>query len=199
MKTSEILALGWLPSTLRSVFDFYQIPLSHEERTAEQVAFVERLVSYPPSPRGASTYKNDRIEIDLNRLDLGYGPMVQPPEWQPERAIKPWADIEPQIAYFDIETTGLAPSTSAAALLTPTAIASELGWLYSTGNPDPRRVNAALERLGYQTKIGGKWTPTALGEPFAQRQLVTIANKASDVDQMLWRPEVVAVLQERGI
>ena len=92
-----------------------------------------------------------------------------------------------------------APSEKASlpveALLTPTQIAEELGFFYSTGNPNPRKVNEMLEKLGYQVKVGGMWSATPKAKGLCDRKPVS-TNSRSQRDQLMWSEQIVAILQE---
>ena len=55
----------------------------------------------------------------------------------------------PQLAGDEPQIEERPSLPSAKAFLTPTRIAKQLDWLYSTGNPNPKKVNIALEQLGY--------------------------------------------------
>jgi prophage antirepressor-like protein len=99
----------------------------------------------------------------------------------------------------DLPVIEPAPSEKASlpveALLTPTQIAEELGLFYSTGNPNPRKVNEMLEKLGYQTKVGGMWSATPKAKGLCDRKPVS-TNSRSQRDQLMWSEQVVAILQE---
>ncbi|MEO1006385.1 MAG: transcriptional regulator, partial [Cyanobacteria bacterium J06638_38] len=83
---------------------------------------------------------------------------------------------------------------------TPTQLAAELGVKYSTGNPNPRKVNSLLEQLGYQVKIQGQWSATekAIAAKLCDRKPVD-TNSRTQKDQLLWSEDVIAVLSEHSV
>ena len=56
------------------------------------------------NPREAVTIDGDRVEVDIDKLDLNYQPSSYP-AWQPNTTLKPYQDLTK--LYLDIETTGL--------------------------------------------------------------------------------------------
>lgn len=89
-------------------------------------------------------------------------------------------------------------SLPAEALLTPTQIAQELGIFYSTGNPNPRKVNELLAQLGYQEKIGGQWSATAKAKELCDRKPVD-TNSRSQKDQLMWTRKIIDILKEHSL
>lgn len=103
----------------------------------------------------------------------------------------------PQLAGVEPETHEKASISEGDALLTPTQIAQELGLFYKTGKPNPKSVNKLLEKLGYQTKISGKWsaTPQAIDLGLCDRKPVE-TNSRTQKDQLLWSSKIIAILKE---
>jgi hypothetical protein len=89
---------------------------------------------------------------------------------------------------------------TAKALLTPTAIAKELGWVLPSGNGHAIRVNKLIAQLGYQEKVGGQWSATAkaIMAKLCDRKPVD-TNSKTQKDQLLWSAEIVSVLKEHAI
>lgn len=89
---------------------------------------------------------------------------------------------------------------TAQALLTPTQIAGELHWYYSSGNSDARKVNIMLEHLGYQVKIAGSWSATdkAVNANLCDRKPVD-TNSRTQKDQLLWSAKIIDILQEHSV
>lgn len=80
-----------------------------------------------------------------------------------------------------------------AAYLTPTRIGLELGGLSA------RNVNLMLESLGFQYRVGDRWTPTHVGSAYAENMpyTVTLRNGGQHSDyQLLWSPEIVRKLRD---
>lgn len=84
------------------------------------------------------------------------------------------------------------------ALLTPTQLAQELGIFYSTGNPNPRKVNDLLAQLGYQEKIGGQWSATDKAKELCDRKPVD-TNSRSQKDQLMWSRKILDILKEHSL
>jgi hypothetical protein len=104
--------------------------------------------------------------------------------------------------YFDLpilEPEEKVSVSSGERLLTPTQIASELGFAYKTGNPNPQKVNKLLESLGYQQKIGNSWSPTekAIAAKLCDRKPVD-TNSRTQKDQLLWSERILVVLSEHS-
>lgn len=88
-------------------------------------------------------------------------------------------------------------SLSSKSLLTPTEIAEQIGFVYSTGSPNPQAVNKLLQSLGYQEKISGQWSATdkAIALGLCDRKPVN-TNSRTQKDQLLWSVDIVPILQE---
>lgn len=91
----------------------------------------------------------------------------------------------------------IASLPTAQALLTPTQIAGELHWYYSSGNPDARKVNIMLEHLGYQVKVAGQWNATekAIAANLCDRKPVD-TNSKTQKDQLMWSAKIIDILKE---
>jgi len=104
--------------------------------------------------------------------------------------------------YPDLPVISAAPEEKASlpseALLTPTQIASELGFYYSTGNPIPRKVNELLANLGYQIKIADQWSPTDKAKGLCDRKPID-TNSKSQKDQLMWSRKIIDILKEHVI
>jgi hypothetical protein len=89
---------------------------------------------------------------------------------------------------------------TANALLTPTKIAAELGWLNGKGNPSPQLVNKKLAELGYQIKVGDMWSATdkATNADLCDRKPVETGSKTQK-DQLLWSAKVIDILSEHSV
>jgi prophage antirepressor-like protein len=96
----------------------------------------------------------------------------------------------------------LASLPTANALLTPTDIAAELGWMCKSNvkSGDARRVNSTLETLGYQSKISGTWSATqkAIDANLCDRKPVETGSRTQK-DQLLWSANVISILQEHSL
>lgn len=96
-------------------------------------------------------------------------------------AITPWKNL----IYTD-------PSVQEPATLTPTDIGMELGGL------SPRSINKILVKLDYQIKIGGEWSPTKSGLPYAKFVPQEIQHKSGVKRhmQLKWGPGIVDVIRK---
>lgn len=100
----------------------------------------------------------------------------------------------PHIGLPEIHASDRSSLPSTEAMLTPTEIAAELQLLYSTGKPNPRAVNALLEKAGLQEKISGQWQPTEKGKSLCDRKPVDTGSR-SDKTQLLWYSSVIEFLR----
>jgi hypothetical protein len=101
------------------------------------------------------------------------------------------------------EREELASLPTAKALLTPTQIAEELGWKCKSVKAkgfDAIGINKKLAELGYQERIGGKWSATqkAIDLNLCDRKPVD-TNSRTQQDQLLWSVDVLPILQEYSI
>lgn len=98
------------------------------------------------------------------------------------------------------DSSELASLPTAKALLTPTQIAVELSLFYKTGAGNPQAVNTLLEQLGYQTKIGGRWSATdkAIKANLVDRKPVE-TNSKTQKDQLLWSADIILILKEHAV
>jgi prophage antirepressor-like protein len=98
-------------------------------------------------------------------------------------------------------STELASLPTATALLKPSDVAIELGWFCKSNQQsgDARRVNKALEALGYQSKIAGQWSATrkAIDANLCDRKPVKTDSRTQK-DQLLWSANIVSILQEHS-
>lgn len=106
----------------------------------------------------------------------------------------------PQLAGESPRAEEMASLPTAKALLTPTQIAEELKWYHGTGNPNPRKVNCMLVQLGYQAKIGGRWSATdkAIQANLCDRKPVD-TNSRTQKDQLLWSDKIIDILKEHSL
>lgn len=106
----------------------------------------------------------------------------------------------PQLAGETPQPQEMASLPTVAVLLTPTQIAEQLEWYYSTGNPNPRKVNSMLEQLGYQVKIDKQWSATdkAINANLCDRKPVE-TNSKTQKDQLLWSDKVIDILAEHSV
>jgi hypothetical protein len=109
------------------------------------------------------------------------------------------AKFHPSLAGHSPDRKESASLTTAKALLTPTQIAEELGWLCKTGkrSGDAQRTNKLIEQLGYQIKIAGVWSATdkAIAANLVDRKPIS-TKSSSQKDQMLWSADIIPILQE---
>lgn len=106
----------------------------------------------------------------------------------------------PQLAGDKPERSEVESLPTAKALLIPTQIAAELHWINRAGNPDARRVNWYLQKLGYQRKIAGRWSATdkAINADLCDRKPVD-TNSRTQKDQLLWSADVIDILKEHFV
>lgn len=86
---------------------------------------------------------------------------------------------------------------TARALLTPTQIATELGFTHKTGSGNGAKVNTLLKDLGYQEMIAGRWSATtkSIEAGLVDRKPVE-TNSRTQKDQLLWSASVIDILKE---
>jgi BRO family, N-terminal domain len=109
------------------------------------------------------------------------------------------AKFHPHLALPAIAPEELASLATAKALLTPTEIAEQLGFVCKSNAKsfDGRRVNKLLEELGYQTKIDGTWSATdkAIDLNLCDRKPIDTGSRTQK-DQLFWSVDIIAILQE---
>ena len=91
-------------SPLMSDSNGYYVKISDTE-TSETSLSIENNFS----PRECVKKVDNRLEVDLEKLDLNYSPTVTPPKWEPTKELQPYQNLSK--LYLDIETTGLEPKT----------------------------------------------------------------------------------------